>query len=136
MGHSYNHGLVTSMKGAAIEAVRIVGMDDATPSVDEGCGAGLVDSVALAAGVVTVQLAAPYPPKLIVCIPSYSAAAATTDIITARYVTDSYDETAGTFQIALSNDDDAGAPIAASPGATDELHLLLVFGRYNGIPSN
>lgn len=133
MGHSYNHGMVTSGKGMAFEAVRIVGMDTSPCTVDEQASSGLVDSVTISSGLVTVQLAGPYPPRLVACIPAYSTASTTTDIITASYVTDSYDADAGTLQIALSNDDDSGAPIAASPGATDELHLLMVFCRYTAL---
>jgi hypothetical protein len=134
MGHSYNHGLVTSMKGAAIEAVRIVDLDEALgATIVEQSAAGFVASAVADTGIVTVQLAAPYPPRLVVCIPKMSTANATTDIITASYVEDSYDSEAGTFEVALMNDDDSGAPAAASPAATDELHILMVFCRYNGL---
>jgi hypothetical protein len=133
MGHSYNHGLVTSMKGATIEAVRITDLDAADNVVAEQSASGLVASSAIASGLVTVQLAAPYPPRLVVCLPALSGATTTTDLAFARYVDDSYDADAGTFQIALSNDDDTGAPLALSPSATVELHILMIFCRYTGI---
>lgn len=130
MGHSYNHGLVTSGKGLTIEAVRITDLDTADCTVDEQASSGFVASAAIATGIVTVQLAGPYPPRMVVCIPKISTATATEDIITARYVEDSYDADAGTFEIALSNDDDSGAPAAASPTADNELHVIMMFCRY------
>ncbi len=133
MGHSYNHGLVTSMKGAAIEAFRVTDMDSSPCTVAEQCASGLVSSVTISSGLVTVQLAAPYPPRLVICQPTYSGTTTTTDIITARYVEDSYDPDAGTFDIALSNDDDSGAPAAGSPAAADELHVLLIMRRYSAL---
>lgn len=135
MGHSYNHGLVTSMKGAAIEAVRITGLDSADNTIADQSAAGFVASSAIDTGIVTVQLAAPYPPRLVVCLPKLSRADATEDILTASYVEDSYDPDAGTFDIAISNDDDSGAPIAGSPTATNELHVLMIFCRYTGLPA-
>lgn len=133
MGHSYNHGLVTSMKGAAIEAVRITDLDSASNTIAEQSASGFVASSAIDTGVVTVQLAAPYPPRLVVCIPKMSGASATEDILTARYVEDSYDADAGTFEIAISNDDDSGAPIAGSPSSANELHVLMMFCRYTAL---
>jgi len=133
MGHSYNHGLVTSTKGAAIEICRVTGMNTSPCTIEEQLGSGVVSSVTISSGLVTVQLAAPYPPRLGVCIPGYTGATTTTDIISARYVQNSYNATTGQFTVALSNDDDSGAPAAASPAAAEELHLLMVFGRYSTI---
>ena len=130
MGHSYNHGLVTSMKGATIEAVRITDLNTADNTIAEQSASGFVESSAIATGLVTVQLAAPYPPRLVVCIPKLSGASTTASLLEARYVDDSYDATAGTLQIAISDDDDSGAPAAGSPGATDELHVIMMFCRY------
>lgn len=135
MGHSYNHGLVTSLKGAAFEAVRFTAMNASPITIEEQCGSGLVASATIASGLVTVQLAMPYPPGVVVVIPAYTGTSPTTDIISARYVENSYSASTGQFQIALSNDDDAGAPVAASPAATDELHIAMVFRRYTAIPS-
>jgi hypothetical protein len=131
MGHSYNHGMVTSMKGPAFEAFRVSAMDASPCTIEEQCASGVVSAVTIASGLVTVQLVAPYPPKLVICQPTYTGTSTTTDIITARYVENSYDATAGTLQIALSNDDDSGAPAAASPAADDELHVFCIFRRYN-----
>lgn len=133
MGHSYNHGMVTSMKGPAIEAFRVSAMNTSPCTIEEQCAAGVVSAVTISSGLVTVQLVAPYPPKLVICIPDYTGTSTTTDIISARYVENSYNATTGQFKIALSNDDDSGAPIAASPAAADELHVLCVFRRYNNL---
>ena len=131
MPYQYNHGLVTPMKGAAIQAARIVDLDSATCTIAEQSAAGFLSSVTIAAGLITVTVNGPRPPRLVACIPTYSTSATTDDIITARYVEDSWDADAGTFQIALSDDDDAGAPIAGAPASpTEELHLVMVFCRY------
>lgn len=134
MGHSYNHGLVTSMKGPALEAVRITGMNTSPCTIQEQGAAGLVASATIAAGIVTVQLALPYPPKLIICHPYVSGSNATQAVIYARFVQGSYNATTGQFQVALSNAP-GPTPTAATPAAADELHLLLIFKRYNILPA-
>lgn len=136
--HSYNHGLVTSSKGLAIEFVKLTGLDvtpaaDAELTVDDG-HSNLVDTAITAAtGVIDIQLNKPYPPSLVACIPSISASAATQDLIHARYVDGSYDATEGTLQVVLTNDDDSGAGVAVAGGADNELHMILVFQRYTNL---
>ncbi len=136
MGHSYNHGLVTSSKGMAIEFVKVTNLDispaaDAECDVDDG-SSGLVDTVIHSAtGIYDFQLKTPYPPDLVLCVPSISSTSATTDLIHARYNNGSYDGDAGTFSIHLINDDDSGAGVAVAGGADDELMLVLVFARYS-----
>lgn len=139
MGHSYNHGLVTSLKGAAIEAIRITGLDgapgaSATVTIAEQCNAGLVSSVLHTdTGIYTLQFSAPYPPKILICIPECSQADGTTDLIHAAYKSGSYNATTGQLIIFLENDDDSGAPVLVDGGATDELHVLMMFRRYNTV---
>lgn len=133
MGYSYNHGLVTAMKGAAIQAARITGLNSSPCTVAEQANAGFISSATISSGVVTLQLEAPYPPGLVIALAQVSSDDATTDIITARVDAGGYDATAGTLIINLSDDDDSGAPIAASPSSTDELHVLMVFKRYTNI---
>jgi hypothetical protein len=133
MGHSYNHGLVTSSKGLAIEFVKITGLNGATQTVDDG-DSGLVSGCAKGAtGVYTVTLRTPRPPKLLACIPSVSSTSPTTDLIHARYKDASYSASAGTFEVHLVNDDDSGAGVAVDGGAANELHLVLIFNRYNNL---
>ena len=138
MGHSYNHGLVTSSKGLAIEFVKVTGLDvapgvAATCTVDDG-NSGLVFSVIHSAtGIYDVTLVKPYPPKLLACIPSISSTSATTDLIHPRIDNAGYNATTGTFQVHLINDDDAGAGVAVAGGASDELMMILVFNRYNNL---
>lgn len=133
--HSYNHGLVTSSKGMAIEFVKVTGLNitpaaDAECTVDDG-KAGLVTSVIHSAtGVYNFTLSKPYPPALLLCIPAISNADGTTDLRFPAYDSATYSASAGTFTINLMNDDDSGAPVLAAGGATDELHVLLVFKRY------
>lgn len=139
MGHSYNHGLVTSMKGAALEAIRITGLNgapgaSATVTIAEQCGAGLVSSVLhTATGTYTLQLSQPYPPKVVIVSPEMSNADGTTDILTAAYKSNSYNATTGQLVIVVMNDDDSGAPVLADGGATDELHVFMIFRRYTTV---
>lgn len=136
--HSYNHGLVTSSKGMAIEFVKVTNLDispaaDAECDVDDG-NSNLIDTVIHSAtGIYDFQLNLPYPPTMVACIPTVSSTSATTDLIHARYNNASYDASAGTFSIHLINDDDSGAGVAVAGGADDELMLVLVFGRYTNI---
>jgi hypothetical protein len=127
--HSYNHGIVTSAKGLALESVTITGMDASPCTVDEQFNSNLVDEVTISTGVVSIQLNAPYPPRC-KAIAGYTSALATTDIITPRVKSDGYDADTGILTVYLSNDDDSGAPVAASPAAADELTVFLMCGRY------
>jgi hypothetical protein len=132
--HSYNHGLVSSAKGAALQFAVVSNLDIA-PAADAECdvsdfASNFVESVIHSAtGVLDVQLRQPFPADLH-CIPSISASAATQDLIHARYVDGSYDATDGTFQVVLTNDDDAGAGVAVAGGAANELVLLMICQRY------
>ncbi len=135
MGYSYNHGLVTPMKGAVIFAARIKDLDEADGDdctvADQG-SAGYISSVEHdATGVYIIKLAAPYPPRLIACFPQISSAGATDDLRFARYDVDGYDEETGWITIHVTNDDDAGAGVAADGSATDELHVMLIMARYS-----
>jgi hypothetical protein len=133
--HSYNHGLVTSSKGCAIEFVKVTGLNvapgaAATCTVDDGAS-NLVRSVIHAStGVFNVQLNQPFPPDLLGVIPAISNADGTTDLVHPAYDSATYDADLGTFTIRLMNDDDSGAPVLVAGGATDELSLILVFKRY------
>lgn len=137
MGFSYNHGMVTPMKGAVLHAARITGLNVANGSdctIDEQLGAGFIDSVEHdAAGVYIVKLAAPWPPKVVIALAEIVHPTNTTDLLHARADAAGYDSATGWLTINVSNDDDSGAPVAADGGATDELHLLMVFGRYTTI---
>lgn len=136
--HSYNHGLVTSSKGMAIEFVKVTGLDispaaDAECDVDDG-NSNLIESVIHSAtGIYDFQLNLPYPPTMVACIPSISSTSATTDLVHPRIDNAGYDASAGTFTVHLINDDDSGAGVAVAGGADDELMLILVFGRYTNI---
>ena len=135
--HSYNHGLVTSAKGAAIQCAVVTNLD-ITPAADAECdvddfASNFVDTVITAAtGIYDVQLKQPYPASL-TCVPSISLATATTDLIHARYVDGSYDPEEGTFQVVLVNDDDSGAGVAVAGGAANELTLLMFCQRYTSL---
>lgn len=133
--HSYNHGLVTSSKGMAIEFVKVTGLDvapgaSAACTVDDANSNLVLSVIHSATGVYDFTLNKPYPPSLLAVIPAISSTSATTDLIHPRYDNESYSASAGTFSIHLINDDDAGAGVAVAGGADDELMVILVFGRY------
>lgn len=133
MGHSYNHGMVTSSKGMAIEFAKITGLNSATQTVDDGRSGLLLSCAKGSTGVYTFTLNKPYPYDLLVCVPSISSTSATTDLIHARYKDASYSNSAGTFEVHLINDDDSGAGVAVDGLAANELHLVMVFRRYKSI---
>jgi len=131
MGHSYNNGLHTSSKGMTEDAIRLTGLNVATPTgtltIAEDCKSGLVQSVThTATGTYVFQLTAPYPPKVVNIQAELSATAANSAILQARYSTGSYNATTGQFTIFVSN----ATPAAADGSATDELHVNMKFNRY------
>lgn len=135
--HSYNHGLVTSSKGAAIEFVKLTGLNVAPGAtstsnlVVNDVRSGLLEYARhTATGVYTFQLTLPYPPSLVICQPQLSNADGITDLLHPSYRSASYNATTGQFIVQVTNDDDVGAGVLAAGNATDELHLILVFRRY------
>lgn len=129
MGHSYNHGLVTSNKGMTLDAIRVTGLNVANGSlctIAEDCQSGLISSVThTAAGVYTFQLSAPFPPKYVRIAPVLSAANAAAAPLNARYRSASYNATTGQFIVDISN-----AGVATDGGASDELMVDMEFRRY------
>lgn len=131
MGHSYNNGLHTTSKGITYDAVRVTGLNTTPCTIAEDCKSGLISGVTKAVtGEYVFQLTAPYPPKLVICHPLLSGTSTITDLLFARYKDASYNATTGQFTVLVSNDDDAGAPIAADALAANELHVLMAFNRY------
>jgi len=132
MGHSYNNGLHTSSKGITVDAVRVTALNTTPCTIAEDCKSGLITGVTRAVtGQYVFQLSAPFPPKLVVCLPAISGTSTTTDLLHARYLENSYNATTGQFTVLLSDDDDVTAPIAANGSATNELHVFLMFNRYS-----
>ena len=136
MGHSYNHGLVTSSKGLAIEFVKVTALTVANGSnctVDDGDSGLIQKCVHTATGIYTFTLNKPYPPKMQWVFVNITGTSATTDLIHPRYIEGSYNSTAGTFIVHLTDDDDVTAGVAVNGSATNELHLILVFNRYKNL---
>lgn len=133
MGHAYNYGVVTSAKGFTTECIRLKCTDGSgTLIIDEDCGAGLISSVSRSsAGLYVLQLAVPYPPKVIQVSPTLAPASQTTATLTCRYLRGSYSATAGTLSIAVSN---AAGTGATDPANGDEIHIDLNFRRYTANP--
>lgn len=129
MGHSYNHGLVTSAKGAAFEQIRLVATDGAGAlAIAQDCGAGLVSTITRnGQGDYTLQLSKPYPPKLITANATVSCATKTTATTQARMKTAGYDATLGQLTFFFS---DAAGTAAADPASGQEIHLNIEFRRY------
>lgn len=127
--HAYNMGLATSMKGGAVEAVRVTfGASGAPTLVDKG-KSNLVLSVAkTATGRYTFTLNKPYPAYLVALEPSLSAATTTGAFKFARYLEASYSATAGTFEVDIC--DTVGTPALVDPTSGTALDLVLVFQRY------
>ena len=132
--HSYNHGLVTSSKGMAIEFVKVTTLDE-TPgaaveaTVEDGNSNLILKVIHSATGTFDFYLNKPYPPSLLLCSPVMSTAAGTTDQFS-TYKSGSYSATTGIFTVFLSDDDGDGTPALADGAATDEMHVTLVFSRY------
>ena len=131
MGHSYNNGLHTTSKGITYDAVRVTGLNTTPCTIAEDCKSGLISGVTRGVtGEYVFQLTAPFPPKIVACIPHISGTSTTTDLLHARYKDASYNATTGQFTILVSDDDDSGAPIAANGAAANELMVLMAFNRY------
>jgi hypothetical protein len=136
MSHSYNHGLVTSSKGLAIEFIKITGLNVAVSglcTVDDGDSGLVLKCVHTATGVYTLTFTKPYPPKVLAVIPSISSTSPTTDLIHARWTDGNYSSSAGTLELELINDDDAGTPVATDGLAANWLNVVLVFNRYKNL---
>jgi len=133
MGHSYNHGLVTSSKGLAVEFIKVTGLNTTPCTVDDGDSGLVLSCTHGATGIYTFTLTKPYPPKLHLVIPVISSTSATTDLIHARWTDSNYSATAGTFEIHLINDDDSGAGVAVDGSSANVLNLILVFNRYKNL---
>lgn len=129
--HSYNHGLVTSGKGLAIEAVRVTfGASGAVTYVDTAKSNLFASVVKTNTGRYTFTLNKPYAPKLVSVVPAgaLSCVNAAGAVQFARYVEGSYSATAGTFEVDVSGP--ASAPAAVDPTSGTAMDLVLVFQRY------
>ena len=133
MGYMYNHGLVTTAKGASWEQFRLKCTDGSgTLVMDEDCGSGMVASMTRnSAGNYTIQLNKPYPPKVIQVDANIPAATATTAVTLARYVRGSYSATTGQWTLSVTN---AAGTGAQDPANGDEIHVSINFRRYTANP--
>lgn len=132
MGKQLNPGaLATPLKGAVLEGYRVTfGAVGAPTLVDNGRSGCITTVVRNSAGLYTFTLAVPYYAKLIAILPSLSAVSAAGALQTARYVEGSYSPTAGTFQIAVS---DNGVPAAVEATSGTALDLVTLFQRLTNI---
>ena len=133
MGYMYNHGLVTSAKGASWEQFRLKCTDGSgTLVMDEDCGSGMVASITRnSQGNYTIQLNKPYPPKVIVVDATIAPASGTTAALIARYSRASYSAANGTFTLFVSTS--AGTAVA-DPAQNDEVHISVNYRRYTANP--
>lgn len=129
MGYMYNHGLVTSAKGASWEQLRLVCSDGSgTLIVAEDCGSGLIASVTrLAQGDYKLVFNKPYPPKIITCIAQHQPATKTTGLLNVRAKLSGYDSTNGTIEFFVSG---ADGTAAADPAQNDEISVIFNMRRY------
>lgn len=126
-------GWSTDMRGVVVDALRVsFGASGAPTLVDEG-KTGLLDSDApvaqTATGRYTFQLSRNYYHSVVAVLPKLSCVAANGAILEARYVEDSYDSEAGTFEVDVSD----ATPVAADPTSGTSLSLVVVFQRYTNL---
>lgn len=137
MGHALNYGLTTNMKGATFDAFKFaIGASGAVGALED-CGAGLVASITHGApnsGTYTVQMAVPYPPKLVCCSPELAGVSATDPALVCRYVAGSYNATTGQFVLQVSSTPTSTTAGAADPANGSEVHVVLVTRRYTANP--
>lgn len=126
--YSYNHGLVTPSKGCAIECFRVTGLNNASPTVDDGKALFVNSCTKSPTGTYTFQLNQPYPPSIICVQPELSQANGSTAILTAQYKSASYNATTGQFVIFVMTGN--ATPSLADGGATDEMHVVMFVRRY------
>lgn len=128
MGHSYNHGLVTSQKGMAHETIMCSFSSGAATLIDNGKSGLFSTTIAHpATGRYTFTIIAPIPPKLVGNpVPAISAISVTGAVVLPRYVEGSYSASAGTFEIAFCNT----SATAVDPTDGTRLTLILEFQRY------
>lgn len=131
---SYSLGNVaTHMKGATLDAFAVAIGATGAPTLVDNARSGFVTSVVRnSAGLYTFTLSVPVPAKIIGDPMAFlSCINATGAVLQARYVAASYNATAGTFQIAVTNTD--GAPVATDPTQNTQMTVLLCLQRYTNI---
>lgn len=125
--HSYNHGLVTSAKGMAIEHFAFaVGATGAVGTILQHSSNVVASVTRTGAGAYTVQLNKPYPPRLVDCVVNVHVAGPTVPLH-AFYVRDSYNASTGSFSIGMG---DADTPAATDPANGDDVGVTMYFDRY------
>lgn len=122
--------LGTDMLGCVLDGVSVsFGASGAATLVDGG-KSGLIESVTkLATGRYEFQLTPNYYASVVAVLPKLSAVAANGARLDARYIEDSYDNTAGTFEVDVSDT----TPAAADPTSGTSMSLVIVFQRYTNL---
>lgn len=128
MGHTYNHGMVTSQKGNAYEVIRCTFSGGAATLVDNGKSGICSTTISHpATGRYVFQLVAPWPPKVIGDpTAELSCISVTGALLTPRYVAGSFSATTGQFEIAICNT----SATATDPTDGTALTITLNMQRY------
>lgn len=131
MGHSPVIGaLRTNMKGACLDAFRVtIGGTGAPTLVDNG-KSGLLSVVRTSAGLYTFTIVAPVPPKLIAVMATLSCISGTGALNTVRYVEGSYNASAGTFQLVVTDDEATPAAVDPTNGVAIDVLLLTQLSNF------
>lgn len=126
-------GMSTDMRGVVIDAVRVTFGASGAPTLVDAGKSGLLDATTpvakTATGRYTFQLSPNYYHDVVAVLPKLSCVAANGARLDARYVEDSYDPDAGTFEVDVSD----ATPAAADPTSGTSMSLLIVFQRYTNL---
>ena len=133
MGYSYNFGLLTPTKGAAVSAVRVaIGGSGAVGAITQA-KAGFIESVTrVSAGLYRFKLASNQsrPVRELVIIPSVASQTAAGSNRKAYFDNGTYNATTGEFDVQVT-DLTAASPVASDPVSGDSLHVLIFVERYS-----
>jgi hypothetical protein len=126
--HSYNHGIVTSAKGVALENFNVaIGAAGAVGAILQSSSNLVASVVRTSIGLYTVQLNTPYPPRLSACHVSFAQAVPGADTVIGYLTQGSYNATTGQFTISVS---DLEIPAADDPPNPSTMFVTLIFDRY------
>lgn len=124
--HVANGHVRTSNKGTLRQVFNFaIGAAGAVGTITQA-GANFVTSVTqTATGIYTVQLNKLYPVRLIYVAAHVASPAVTDAVVVARFDSNSYSATAGTFIINTTNSD--GAAAATDPANGAQVHVEIVY---------
>jgi len=122
--------LSVAMKGAKLAVCRVaIGATGAVGAIEQGKGNVIASVTRVSAGLYRFQLGPSYPDRELVIIPMVASQTAAGSNRKAFYDNGTYSSSAGTFDIQVTDLNNAG-PAAADPVNGDSLHVVMYFARY------